>query len=511
MTAPLRHPPANFVRDWLPLDEGDIVSRNPARPDEIVWHGASSTSSAEDAVNCASRAQGIWGSFPIEKRIEALRAFQSIAKERVEEAADLICRETGKAHWDARAEAGLLAGKIDITLAEGAHTGRSRVEPFEVPLTETRRGACHFRPHGPLVVLGPFNFPMHLPNGHIAPALLMGNTVIFKPSDKTPACGQLLAEMYIDALSAAGAPPGTFSLVQGGAQIAQALMAGDVGGILFTGSWPVGRKILEANLDRPERMVALELGGNNAALVMPDADLKQAAIECARAAFVTTGQRCTCTRRIIVHDDVADRFINLLTNITRTITVGNPLSDPPVFMGPIITAEARDAVLEFQGSADGDAIVESRALDLDGEGHYLTPGIMAVDHFSWEDSGHSNHAGRDVEIFGPLVRVARTSEWDHAMANVNCTRYGLAASIFTQDAEAQRRFMTECRAGCINVNTGTAGASGKLPFGGIGRSGNHRPAGAYALDYCAYPVASMIETGDAAPTPPGMTWDDTWL
>jgi succinylglutamic semialdehyde dehydrogenase len=330
----------------------------------------------------------------------------------------------------------------------------------------------------------------------------MGNTVVFKPSDKAPACGRLLAEIFGEALEVSGAPAGVFNLVQGGALAATRLASGEgVDGVLFTGSWPVGRKILVANLDRPGRLLALEMGGNNAAVVLEDADLRQAAIECVRSAFVSAGQRCTCTRRVIVQRGVADEFVERVKRLTEGLLIGEPSAEPSVFMGPLISRGARQAVLDAQGSfeaAGARALLRAEALA--GEGWYLTPGLMEVPAFTEGEAG----AGADVEVFGPLLRMSVVSTLEEGIAQANATQFGLAASVFTRDARCAERFMREVRAGCINWNTGTAGASSKLPFGGLGRSGNHRPAGAFSLDYCAYPVAGMVELGASATLAPGM-------
>jgi len=505
-------------------ESGDstIVSTNPAHPDQVIWSGGSDPAHVEAAITAARAALPAWSSTSVEKRMEVLRAFQGLASERAEAIGELICAETGKAIWDSVAEAKLLAAKVDITLDDSKNSGRARVTGFDLELSKTRKGICRFRPHGVMAVVGPFNFPAHLPNGHIVPALLTGNTIVFKPSDKTPAVGQALAELFLEALEQAGAPAGVFNLIQGRADVASALVSHcGADGVLFTGSWPVGRRILEANLDQPGKMIALEMGGNNPAIIMPDADLKQAAIECARAAFVTTGQRCTCTRRILVHKDIARPFATLLMKIASNLIVGDPKGigggsrNQPVFMGPLISAESLDEAIRFQsdlaGAPTGNPrpILEMTAIDHPSRGHYVSPGIWQVDRFSLSDSV-ADDAGADVELFGPMVRIAEFDTLDEAIEQANTTRYGLAASIFTQDDEAIDRFVAEARAGCINVNTGTAGASGKLPFGGIGWSGNHRPAGAFSPDYCAYPIASMIDREPEISLLPGMYFDDDW-
>lgn len=521
----LKRGPADLIGgSWVSLESGgerEVVSHNPARPAEVVWRGRSHLAHVDQAVAAAREAFVEWSRWPREQRFAVLAAYRKVCEARASEIAELITDETGKALWDSKTEAAALPAKVDITLDGSAEGPLRRVTGFEVGLGGTRVGRCWFRPHGVMAVVGPFNFPMHLANGHIVPALAMGNTVVLKPSDKTPASGQMLIEMLQEALDEAGAPAGVVNLVQGGADIARVLVAhDDLDGILFTGSWPVGRAIMEANLDRPGRILALEMGGNNAAVVMPDADLKQAVIECVRSGFVTTGQRCTCTRRVIVHEAVAERFIGAFCRAASNLITGDPRASHPVFMGPIISEGAREAVWRYQqGAAKGGAevLVRSTAVEAPGGGWYLSPSVIRVDRFRVEarfggdGADAARDAGCDEEIFGPLVRISVASSLDDAIEQANATRYGLAASIFTKDQGAAARFMDEARAGCVNVNTGTAGASSRLPFGGLGLSGNHRPAGSFSLDYCAYPVAGMIEQGDAAAVPPGMRFEEGWL
>ncbi len=511
----LKHAPSDLIAGQFRSLSGDSIrSTNPAQPSRAIWQGSPVPTHVDEAVAAARKALPVWSQWPIERRIAVLRRFQSIATERKQQMGELICDETGKALWDSLAEAGILAGKVDITLDDSEFGGFHRVKPYGFDITASRTGQCHYRPHGVMAVIGPYNFPMHLPNGHIVPALLMGNTIVLKPSEKAPATGQALVEMLSEALEAEGAPPGVVNLVQGAAETAVKLTAhADIDGILFTGSWPVGRKILEANLDHPGRIVALELGGNNPTVVMPDAHLEQSAIEVVRASFITTGQRCTCTRRLIVHEAIADRFIHAVVEAAKRIVVGDPRSEKPVFIGPLISAQARDAVMSFHEkliASGGEALLrcEPRSTDGSTDGHYITPGVIRVKRFVADDS---DDCGCDQEVFGPILRVTTVKNLDEAIQQANATRYGLASAIFTTNPDAQKRFIAESRAGCVNVNAGTAGASSKLPFGGLGQSGNHRPAGSVSLDYCAYPVASMVESGDAAPLPQGMAFDPAWL
>ncbi|MBS0197566.1 MAG: aldehyde dehydrogenase family protein [Planctomycetes bacterium] len=504
---------ADFVGGrWVAGAAGERVeSRSPAAPDRVVWAGVGSAEHVDAAVAAARGAVGAWAAWGLEARERVLRKFGQIAAGRVDALAALIRDEVGKPTWDAKAEAQLIANKVNVTLDPNG--SMQRVRGYELELGTGKKGRCWFRPHGVMAVVGPFNFPAHLPNGHIVPALAMGNTVVFKPSDKAPACGQMLIEMLAEALEAEKAPAGVVNLVQGGASVAKRLTGHDgIDGVLFTGSWPVGRAIMQANLDRPGRILALEMGGNNAAVVMGDADLKQAVVECVRCAFITAGQRCTCTRRLIVHESVAERVIRAVCEATGAVTVGDPACEPAVFMGPLISDAARRSALDAQRAmilAGGTALVEMKAAE--GAGWLVRPGVMRVERFSAGDDIARDGAGADVEVFAPLLRLAVVKSLEEAIEQANATRFGLAASIFTKDAAAAERFFRAARAGCINWNTGTAGASGSLPFGGLGLSGNHRPAGAFSLDYCAYPVAGMVEAGAAATVAAGMVWRDEWI
>ncbi|MGI9013600.1 MAG: succinylglutamate-semialdehyde dehydrogenase [Phycisphaerales bacterium] len=498
--ASLREPSADYINGrFVPAAGAALTSHNPADPREIVFCGATDITHVDAAVAAAREALPAWARLTIDDRADVLRRWQSVVRANIDRIATLITDEMGKTIAESRLEAGALAAKVDITL--GTHS-MARVQEYTVSVSDSRAGNCRYKPHGVMAVIGPYNFPAHLPNGHFVPALLMGNTVIFKPSEKTPAVGQLLAELMHEA----EVPHGVFNMIQGAADVAPTLVAhDDIDGILFTGSWPVGRKILEANLDRPGRMIALEMGGNNPAVVMPSASLQLAVVECVRAAFATSGQRCTCTRRILLHRDIADRFIRAFAHATSVLMIGPGHAQTPTFMGPLVTEASADAVVKFQRELikrGGNVLVQ--ATRMDRPGWFVSPGVVQVERFSLE---------HDCEVFGPLVQIAVVDSLDDAITQANATRYGLAASIFTEDDAEYERFFAEVHAGCINRNTGTAGASSELPFGGVGLSGNHRPAGAFSAEYCAYPVANMVErNATAMPTlPAGMTWRDEWL
>ncbi|MBX3359520.1 MAG: aldehyde dehydrogenase family protein [Phycisphaeraceae bacterium] len=518
----LQRPAADLIGgEWILLDPppanpdgaGSVTSWNPAHPGEPIWSASTRGEHPDRAIAAARAALPTWIHAGRDRRFAVLRRYQEICRARERQIAELIRDEVGKVMWEARAEAVALAGKVDITLDQSPTSGLARTTDWEIPLAPSRTGRTLFRPHGVMAVIGPFNFPAHLPNGHIVPALAMGNTIILKPSDKAPAVGQLIGELFQEALHQEGFPDGVVNVVQGGADIAAAIVQHDgIDGILFTGSWPVGRRILQASLDRPGRIAALEMGGNNAAVVLPDADLRQAAIEIVRSAFNTAGQRCTCTRRAVLHRDIAPAMIAAICKAATQLIIGDPRAEYPMFMGPVISSHARDGILgavaEFSKSG-GEVLVEGSQVEVQGaRGWFVSPSVVRVDRFLPSDG---SDAGCDVEVFGPVLRICIVDSLDAAIAQANATRFGLAASIFTTNQASAERFLAEARAGCINVNTGTAGASSKLPFGGLGLSGNHRPAGSFSLDYCAYPVAAMVESGSAATIPEGMRFDDAWL
>ncbi len=498
MTVSLAQPPSSYIDGRFETIEGDeLISTDPAQPDRVTWQGTQPSDHLDRAIAAARRALPGWAGLSFDDRAAFLRDWKQAVTRNAERIAGMITDEMGKTLAESRAEVKLLAEKVDISLDQ---ISTSRVREYEVRMTPSRTGHCRFKPYGVMAVLGPFNFPAHLPNGHFVPALLLGNTVVFKPSKRTPGVGQVLAEV----MDEIGLPAGVFNLVHGARGVAAGLVGHDgLDGILFTGSWPVGRTIMEANLDRPGRILALEMGGNNPAVVLSDCHLRQAVIECVRSTFATTGQRCTCTRRIIVERGIAERFIPAFCHATSDLIIGPGRSPEPVFMGPVVSDEAVEDVLRFQqGLAKRGGRVLLEATRIDRPGHFISPGVVEIAGFSLDT---------DCEVFGPLAQITVVDDLDAAIEQANASHYGLAAAIFTTDAAAFERFFAEARAGCINWNTGTAGASSQLPFGGLGHSGNRRPAAAFSVDYCAYPVANMVEDTDAVAVPAGMHWDDRWL
>ncbi len=454
--------------------EGALTSRSPADLGDLVGVFPYSVTAAEQAVARAREAQPGWAQRPLSERLALLQALRARFAARAAEISELLSREVGKPRWEAAQEAALLPAKIDSFLAEGLPLVQGRAPPGA-------NGEWRFRPHGVVAVLGPFNFPVHLPNGHIVPALALGNSVVFKPSELTPAVGVL----YERCVREAGFPEGVFSLVQGERQVGAYLSAqAEVDGILFTGSVSTGAAIARANAENPGKLLALELGGKNAALVFEDADFAQALYQVAYGAFVTAGQRCASTSRCLVQRSLLPRFSEALVRVAGGLQVGHFSED--VFMGPLITAEATDrflAAVQRSSSEGTDALLPPERFTASRPGHYLRPSVHLVQR-RLADS----HYQRD-ELFGPDVALYAFDDDDEGLAIANDSPYGLAASVFTASAERFDWMSSRLKAGVINWNAATVGASGKLPFGGTGLSGNHRPAGAFSSLYCAWPVA----------------------
>lgn len=458
-----------------PVSETEIVSFEPATGAEL-WRGA--TGDVEQVVATARSAWPQWAAEALNTRIELVRRFANEVRRQERAFAELIARETGKPLWEARTEVEAVVAKVEISVR--AYAERTGQRKLDSALQGT--AAVRHKPHGVLAVLGPYNFPAHLPNGHMVPALIAGNAVILKPSEKTPAVGEFLVRCF----HAAGIPAGAVQLLIGGPAEGKALVAHEgVDGVLFTGSAQVGIAINRSVANNPGKIVALEMGGNNPIVLWDTPKMLDAATLIVQSAFTTAGQRCTAARRLIVKGDLYDRAMVELRQLTQRIVIGAPFDEPEPFMGPLIDAQAADQLTEsflYLLSHGGQAICHmQRPL---GELPFVTPGI--IDTTAIERP--------DVELFGPLLQVIRVDDFDQAIAEANATRFGLSASLIGGNEQQYNRFWGAIRAGIVNWNRPTNGASSAAPFGGIGLSGNHRPAAFYAADYCAYPVASTEMT-----------------
>ncbi|MDP3801017.1 succinylglutamate-semialdehyde dehydrogenase [Brevundimonas sp.] len=443
---------------------------------ETVWDGvAASPAEVQAATDRARAAFPDWADRPRQDRIDAVKRYQAVLKERAPRMAEAISRETGKALWETTAELGAMAGKVDISIrAYDERTGERTAD------TAFGQATLRHRPHGVAAVLGPFNFPGHLPNGHIVPALLAGDTVVFKPSEETPLIGQLMAEAFAEA----DLPDGVVNVVQGGRDTGAALLDAGIDALMFTGSGAAGTHFRRKFAEDPHVILALELGGNNPLVVWDVADAEAVAGIVVQSAFVTTGQRCSCARRLIVPEGPqGDAIVAAVDAMVDRLILAPWNSAPEPYAGPLISVKAAEAALKaLQDRIDmGARVIRASGPVGNLPAAFVSPAIIDVTGVDVPDE----------EMFAPFLSVTRVASFDAAIAEANATRYGLSAGLVSDDPANWDRFVRRIRAGVVNFNRPTTGAAGDMPFGGLGASGNHRPSAYYAADYCAYPVASF--------------------
>ncbi len=454
------------------MTDSSIKSHEPATG-TVFWE--QQISDVGQAVDAARAAWSDWAARPLANRIEFMRRFVNEVRGEYEAFARLIARETGKPFWEAKTEVDSVINKVEISIS--AYAERTGKKKLDSALKGT--AAVRHKPHGVMAVLGPYNFPAHLPNGHIVPALIAGNAVIFKPSEKTPASGEFLVKCF----HKAGVPEAVVQLVFGGKEAGQQLISDKgIDGVLFTGSVQAGIAINRTLATNPGKILALEMGGNNPIVMIDTPLVKDAASLIVQSAFTSAGQRCTAARRLIILDHLYDAVIEEVQNLSKRLIIDEPFAEPQPFMGPVIDNQTADALSEsflHLITNGGKALKYMRKPDPNLP--FLSAGI--VDTTEMEERP-------DVELFGPILQVIRVADFDSAIAEANTTRFGLSASLIGGSPQDYNRFWANVRAGVINWNRPTNGASSAAPFGGVGLSGNHRPSAYYAADYCAYPVAS---------------------
>lgn len=454
-----------------------FLSENPGDTRDLIGEYQAAPAHVDEAVAAARAAFAGWADQPLEARLAALGRLRAGIAQRADELALLLVRETGRPLWETRQEVATMQAKVDTTCGEAVAEIAERHPPG-------LRGRLLYRPLGAVAVVSPFNFPAHLPHGQLLPALAAGCTVVMKPSELTPAIGELYAEI----VDGAGFPPGVFSLLQGGAKIGEALIThADVDAVFFIGSWATGHRIRKATIDQPGKLLALEMGGKNAALVLDDANLELAAREIAHSAYITAGQRCSSTSRVVATERVHDALVERLARAAREVKVGYGM-DEGVFMGPLISRPAMARFLATLRKAEraraAEPIVPSVPLLLERRGHYVSPSLHLCRKATKSEYQRE-------ELFGPNLAVWRAKNLEEALALANDSDYGLCMSVYTNQRAAYEQVLQKGRAGQINWNRGTVGSSPRMPFGGLGKSGNHRPAGLFMIRSCVRPVATL--------------------
>jgi succinylglutamic semialdehyde dehydrogenase len=471
---------ANFINGvWLPGSGPLLATIDPSNGRQTWTSNESTADDVAGAVQAAHAAFEGWALTPLDERIAICRRFRDLLKEHNEDLAAIIAEEVGKPLWEARTEVTTMANKVDISVqSHAARTGETSAKVAD------GNAVLRHRPHGVFAVFGPYNFPGHLPNGHIVPALIAGNTLVFKPSEYAPRTAVRTVQLWEEA----GLPKGVLNLVNGGRATGVALGQADVDGILFTGSSQTGVALHKQFGGQPGKMLALEMGGNNPLVVWDVANIDAAVHHAVMSAFISAGQRCTCARRLIVQDTPQGQaFIDRLVDVAGKLAVGPSNADPQPFMGPVVSAAVAHRLVQAQEMMEaqgGKVLLRMRQLDPDAG--FVTAGIVDVT---------DANGIPDEEWFGPLLQVIRVADFDRAIEAANATEFGLAAALLSPSEDLWKRFAVKIRAGVVNWNRPTTGAASSAPFGGVGKSGNHRPSAYYAADYCAYPVAS-IETSE---------------
>lgn len=462
---------------WLEGEGHPINSVDPAKK-QVIWQGNSaSTTQVDAAIKAARQAFIAWSDFSFDERLVFVKRYAELLTQHKEELALIIARETGKPLWETATEVAAMVGKIAIS--ERAYNERTGT--VENPMPQGKAYIRH-KPHGVVAVFGPYNFPGHLPNGHIVPALLAGNTLVFKPSDLTP----MVAERMVQIWQQAGLPDGVLNLLQGEVETGKALAShADIDGLFFTGSSRTGKILHEQFAGHPGKILALEMGGNNPLIIKDVSDIDATVHDIIQSAFVTSGQRCTCARRLFIEQgSQGDAILDRLLAVTKNLVVGQYDAQEQPFMGAMISSKAAAMMAVAQQQ-----LIELGAQPLlklehqDIESGFVSPGILDVTNILAEMP--------DEEHFGPLLKVIRYNDFDQAINEANNTSFGLSAGLLCDSEELYQHFFKRIRAGIVNWNRPITGASSAAPFGGIGESGNHRASAYYAADYCAYPVASV--------------------
>jgi succinylglutamic semialdehyde dehydrogenase len=473
----------------------EFVSRNPANQD-VIWHGKmADVADVNAAIAAARQAFNGWSLLSFEERAAYIEQYISVLKQHTDEYAEVIHQESGKPLWEAKTEVATMVAKFQSSVnSYHARTGA-------VVNAGAISSKLEHRAIGVMTVFGPFNFPGHLPNGHIIPALLAGNTVVFKPSELTPLCGELMVKYFIEA----NLPPGVINLVQGDSETGKAIIANhDINGVLFTGSYRVGKLIHAALAGRPEIITALEMGGNNPLIIDSDInDISAAVYHTIQSAFITAGQRCTCARRLYLPKTALGKiFLDKLIEVTNNLVISDGInhinleSHAEPFMGAVISLTSKHNILKFKNDLldKQHAIELVEAKSITDNSALITPGIVLMPTLNMVFNEQT-----DAECFGPILQVYQYEHLDEAIIAANNTQYGLAAGFFSDNQANFDKFYKLIRAGIVNWNRPTTGAAGTLPFGGIGHSGNYRPGAFYAADYCAYPMASQYSENLSLP------------
>src|SRR5262245_30606428 len=481
---------------WLPVNGSNFESRSPANKAEVVGvFPASAKPTADEAVAAARAAYPGWRRTSRILRAELFDNLAQLVKRETDNLARLMARECGKVLAECRAE-----------VVEGLHMiqyvfGTGRMPCGDVLPSEIAEKDAFMRrkPWGVVAVITPWNFPFAVPLWMLGPSLLEGNTAVFKPSEDTPAVGQRLVELFVEA----GFPAGVVNLVHGDGAVGEALVRNrEVNVVLFTGSYEVGQHIQKVSAEYPDRLVAAEMGGKNAVIVCEDARFDLAVTAGILSAFKTTGQRCVSASRILVHQSLFEKYADTFAKTAARVSFGDPLNVKN-FAGPLIHDAAVEKVLGYNALAKKEAdrvlLPGERIQPVAGaEGSYLSPCVYAIRHRP------ESRCLRE-EVFGPHVALVPFRDDEEAARIANDAEYGLSMAVITESYRRMRYFREECEFGMGYVNLPCIGAEVHLPFGGVKKSGNGHPSAAGLVEAVTHKVAWTVNHGEEIKMAQGLT------
>lgn len=469
----------------IPADpNGEWEIRSPADRTDFLGKCQYSFKTIEQAIHAAHNAFRPWAEKSILERGDFLKKFQATLIRRTDELAEILAREIGLPLWDAQSEIQSSARLLQSYFGEGIQL----LNKLEIPnILENTKGVCRFRPRGIFAIISSFSSPILMPCEHILSALLTGNTVVFKPSEKTVLTSQILSECLLET----GLPRGVFNLIQGEKEVGRRLATHEsIHGILFTGSYETGVRIKQDTLQQHWKFLLLEMGGKNPVLVWEDTNLEFAVRDTLVGAFATAGQRGTSTSRILVHQKLFDAFKTKFHALSKSFVINHPLSNP--FMGPLIDSSSVDRYMKFLGIASREGcemVMRGKSLDIGPQGNYVAPSICWVKNSSISSVRKSIF--QQTEMMAPAVALYCVNELEEALALANTTQYGLATSVYTKNKTIYEKCLDGLEFGLIHWNKPTTLVSPRLPHGRMKKSGNHFISGLNTLLSCTIPIASL--------------------
>ncbi len=464
-----------------------FVSREPASQ-EVIWEGYSASGDqVNQAVQAARNAFDRWRKTDVTERLSYLHRFEQLVKQHKSELIEALCHDTGRPYWEAQLEIQAVANKAELAFEAYLQRTGERVMATSGGHIQLRH-----KPHGALAVITSFAFPASIATGYIIPALLAGNTLVHKGSERTPKVSDLLAQLW----QRTGLPEGVFNLLQGDSTVGQHLTQHpDINGVLFTGTTNSGIEINQRLASTPDKLVCLNMSANNP-LIIGEVKHNQAALYHAlHSAFISSGQRCSNARRLYLPDTPqGDQLLEGLIEQCHQLFIGRFDEQPAPLMGPVINlASAKQILKQQQLLLSKGAHVLLSAHQADDKSAFMSPGLLDITHLK---------APFDEEIFGPVLQIYRYQHFEEALEQANNSKYLLTSGLISDNQAQFDEFDCTIQSGVVNWNQPITGVSGAAPYGGVGLSSNHRPGGWYSADYCAYPTTTMYQHGVSFPSSP---------